>query len=460
MAGGVLGIDGLISGLDTTNLINQLMQIEAAPQTLLKNKQSDASAVVSALQSLNTKFASLADAATKATKPESWQSLVASSSSPSVQATTTSGGMPTQIVFTVDQLAGVQVSVTPAPVTVAQLTGDSIPPKVVFEHPDGSTTEVSLDGVTDVRAAAQMITASDAGVSATAVQVAPGEYRLQLSATESGAAGAFTMKNGDGVAMALATVSTAQDAKITLWPFAGASQEITSSSNTFADALPGLSLTVSAVSSAPVTVTTSPDASATRSLASDLVDQVNLVLSEITSRTTSTTSTDSDGRTVVSPGMLSGQSLVRNLSSQVSDAASFPVTYDGKLVSPSTVGIEIDKYGAFSFDAATFDAAYAADPEKVQAIVSTIASRVADVATSASDQHEGTLTLTITSQQDQVKDLGEQISDWDLRLEMRREALQQTYTTLETSLATLQSQSSWLSSQVASLPNYSQYVNK
>lgn len=460
MASGMLGIDGLISGLDTTNLINQLMQIEAAPQTLLKSKQSNASAVVSALQSLNTKFASLADAAAKAAKPESWQALVASSSASSVTATATSGGTPTQIVFTVDQLAGTQVSVTPAPVTVAQLTGGSVPPKVVFEHPDGTTSEVSLDGVTDVRVAAQAITASDAGVVATAVQVAPGQYRLQLSAAESGSAGAFTFKSGSGDPLALATVSTAQDAKVTLWPFAGASQEITSSSNTFADALPGLSLTVSAVEHTPVTVTTSPDASATRTLASDLVGQVNLVLSEITSRTTATTDTDTDGRTVVSPGLLSGQSLVRTLSSQVSDAASFPVAYDGKLVSPSSIGISVDKFGVFAFDAATFDAAYAADPVKVQTVVSGIAARVAGVAERASDQHEGTLTLSVAAQQDQVKDLGEQIVSWDLRLEMRREGLQRTYATLEISLSTLQSQSSWLSSQVASLPNYSSFASK
>ena len=61
-----MGIDGMISGLNTTDLINQLMQAEAIPQTLLKTKQTNTTTLVTALQALNTKVSSLADAATTA----------------------------------------------------------------------------------------------------------------------------------------------------------------------------------------------------------------------------------------------------------------------------------------------------------------------------------------------------------------------------------------------------------
>ena len=234
----------------------------------------------------------------------------------------------------------------------------------------------------------------------------------------------------------------------------GAPQVLTSSSNAFTDAVPGVSFTVSALEAAPVTVTTKTDPAAPRQLASDLVSNLTLVLSEITSRTTSTTTTDSDG-TRVTPGLLSGQSAVRTLSNQFAEAASYPVEYGGALVSPSSVGISIDKYGVISFDPKAFDAAYAADPVKVQTIVSSVSGRVAGVANAASDKYDGTLTRTITSQQAQVKDLGNQIADWDDRLEVRRQGLQATYSALETSLSALKSQSSWLTSQLASLPTYS-----
>ena len=46
MAG--MSVDGLISGLDTTSLISQLVQAEAAPQTQLRTKLSTANAAAAA----------------------------------------------------------------------------------------------------------------------------------------------------------------------------------------------------------------------------------------------------------------------------------------------------------------------------------------------------------------------------------------------------------------------------
>jgi flagellar hook-associated protein 2 len=70
---GSMAVDGLISGFNTTEMINQLMKLEAAPQTLLKGKVTKAESVVSALQSLNSKLSSLADAAKTAATATSWQ---------------------------------------------------------------------------------------------------------------------------------------------------------------------------------------------------------------------------------------------------------------------------------------------------------------------------------------------------------------------------------------------------
>ena len=84
-----LGIDGLASGLDTTGIINSLMQIEAGPQTLLKQSQSTAQNVVTALQGINARIKSLSDAAGKAATAANWTAFTATSSSTSVAATAT-----------------------------------------------------------------------------------------------------------------------------------------------------------------------------------------------------------------------------------------------------------------------------------------------------------------------------------------------------------------------------------
>jgi flagellar hook-associated protein 2 len=445
-----LGIDGLVSGLDTTSLINSLMTAEAAPQTLLKTKQSETTSMVSALQALNTKVASLADAATKAATASSWNATKATASAGSVTVTTATGAQPTALSFTVDAVAQSQVSLTGSFTDLADLTGGA--QTLTVRKADGTLTEIAVGS--DAAATARAISSSGAGVSAVAVTVG-GTTRLQLSGTATGAASAFEVfagtkaevEAGTATSLALTGTRTAQDARITLWPGSGAAQQATSSTNTFSDVLTGTSITVSKVEADPVTLTVSRDTAALTSLASGLVGSLGVVLSEIASRSSTTTATDSDGRTTVTGGLFSGDSAVRGLQQQIATAASYGV--DG--VSPSAVGITVNRDGTFTFDSATFATALAADPDKVQKVVAGLAQRVADVAQGASDKVDGSLTLKITGQQGVVTDLGAQIEDWDRRLALRRESLQATYSALEVTLSGLQSQSSWLTSQLASL---------
>ncbi|MFP3715022.1 flagellar filament capping protein FliD [Puerhibacterium sp. TATVAM-FAB25] len=436
------GVDGLVSGLQTTTLINQLMQIEAAPQTLLKSKQTQASALVTALQALNTKVAALGEAATKAAKADSWQAARATSSHEGVTASVT--GSSTQagsISFTVERVATAQVSTTAAvPLSDTIATGDPI---TITRGTETVTVEPASGSLQDVAAA---INAADAGVRASVVRGPSADdgtatYRLQLTGTETGAtAGAFEVTGLEGVT----TVRQAQDAEITL----SNGDTITQASNTFEDLVLGVDVTVTAAAvGQDVSLTLERDTEALTKLASGLVEALGAVLSDISTRTATTTTTDSSGNTVVKGGVFSGDSTIRSLQQALMSAASNPV--DGS--SPSVAGISIDRYGTFSFDEKVFTEALAADPEKVQSIVAGLAQRVADVADDVSDAYEGTLTLKIQGRQDEVKDLGEQIAAWDLRLEQRREGLQRTYSALEVTLSNLQAQSSWLASQLSSL---------
>lgn len=454
-----MGIDGMISGLNTTDLINQLMQAEAIPQSLLKNKQTSTTTFVTALQTLNTKVASLAEAATTATKPASWQAYKATSSSTGVTATTTSAALPSEISFRVDALASNQVSLLDVADPAAVFSGT--PPTFTIKQKDGTATTITPASgkIEDVVKAIN--DSSAAGVKAVAVKVGA-DYRLQLSGTGTGANEAFDVYAGAAAditdsspKVALGHLKTASDAQVTLWPQnADLKKTVTSTSNTFSDVLDGVSFTVSALpkaDDAPVTLTVARDDAAVKKLASGLVGALGVVLSEVTSRSATTTKTGDDGRTVVTGGLFSGDSAVRGLNQQLQTAASYPV--DG--TSPAEVGIVVGRDGTFTFDDAKFTAAMAADPAKVQKVVAGIAQRVADVATRASDKVDGSLTLKITSQQGMVKDLGDQIANWDIRLASRRAGLQTTYSALEVSLSGLKSQSSWLASQLASLPTYS-----
>ena len=460
---GTQSVGGLVSGLDTTTIISQLMQLESQPQQALKTKQTATQNLVTALQALNTKVSSLGDAATQAATASSWQALTASSTDSSVTAAASSVGDATSITFAVKQTAQTQVSLVGATSVADLLRGNG---SMTFTAADGTETSVPTDGLTSADAIARAITASGAGVNAVAVQV-NGGYQLQLTAGTSGTAGAFqasvTADDGTGTQVTTGAIAarTARDAQITLWPDAKnadgtpASTTVTSSSNTFSDVVPGLTFTVSQPTSADVTVSTSRDDTAVTKLGSNLVSQLNLVLGEIASQTKATTTTASDGTTSLSAGILGGESDVRFLQSAVADAGSGAVTYGGQLVSPSSVGIVINDDGTFTFDQDAFAASLAADPAKTQAVVAAVAQRVASVATTYSDPIDGLITSNITQQQSEVQDLGDQISNWDVRLQLRQTTLEQQYSAMETALSKLQSQSSYLTSTLAALSSSS-----
>jgi flagellar hook-associated protein 2 len=247
-----------------------------------------------------------------------------------------------------------------------------------------------------------------------------------------------------------AVVSRAADASVTLWGGTAAAQTVTSGTNTFADLLPGVSVTVSKPSTDPTTVTVGRDSTKAQAVASGLVDALNAVTSYYASNTgvTSTTSPTS-GTTSTTAGVLLGDATTRSAVQRLTSAMSTPV--NGK--SPSSIGIVISKDGDFDFDAAAFQKALSADPVGTQAILSGVAKAVSDAATAASDKYTGSITTAITGKQSVVKDLTTQIDSWTDRLTMRRATLQTQYAALETSLSKLQSQSSWLAGQLSALSN-------
>lgn len=456
-------IDGLVSGLDTTTLIANLLKIEAAPQTLLKSKQSTTESRLSALQGLNTKLASLAETAKTAAKPASWTAYTATSSSAAATVKAGATAQTGSLTFSVDRVAKAQVSVSDAVKDDKSLV-PAIPPAVTIRNAEGAYVTVSPTTGSLADIAKAINDAADSGIRATVVLVSNGaqpEYRIQFTGTTTGtdfAVFAGTQAEVEALGsdpsslrIDKTTAQAAETAQITLWKgVAGLEKQFSQASNTFSNVMTGVDVTVSkvtAVGEDPTTVTVARDGAALQKLASDLVASLNVALSDITSRTKTTSTTGSDGRTVVAGGLLSGDSAVRNLAQQLSGAASASVGG----FSPSEVGVVVGKDGTFTFDAAKFAAALAKDPAKAQSMVTQVAERVAAVATEASNPTNGTLTLKITGQKDLVKDFGTQIEDWDRRLEMRRTALEKTYSALEVSLSKLNAQSSWLTSQLDAL---------
>jgi flagellar hook-associated protein 2 len=450
-----LGIDGLVSGLDTTSLIDALINAEAGTQRILSTKVTTTTKLVTELQSLNSAVATLAANAASWSTADKLRGVTSSSSASSVTVAADAAASPASLTFTVDRLARAQVSVT------APMTAWSGGPTVTLVDAAGTATEISA-GASLADLAANI---NAAGTGVTATLVASGvdsgsgdpQYRLQLSGA-TGADGAFSFYAGTAAdvlgatatdllaAPGAATVSVAQDAAVTLWAGSSAAQEITSASNTFTDLLPGVDVSVTAVEAAPVTLTVARSATTASTAASSLVSGLNGILSTIRTKSAVSTTTGSDGVAATSAGVFTGDRQTRDLATALTRAVMDPIGG----ASPSAIGITVTRTGGLEFDATTFAAAMAADPAATQDVLAQISARIQTVAEGASDKVDGTLTQRITSQQSTIQDLEGRIADWDDRLAVRRARLESTYAAMESALSTIQAQSSWLTAQLSS----------
>ena len=423
-------VDGLVSGLSTSTMISQLMQIEAAPQTRLKTKVTAAESVVTAYQSVNTKLAALKIAADDLGKLSTWRSIKPASSSTAVTATATPGTTNTQtgsLSFDVAKLARAQISTARVDSTADVTSSDT------FTISIGSADPVTIDlaGQRTAQGVSDAINNAGIGVRASLVKTSTGDSVLQLTASKTGAENGFTVS---GVDFEVKTAVAAQDARIQV---GGADEDggysVTSSSNTFTNLMSGVTLTATR-EEAGVTVDVSSDIGGMADKLKAMVDAANAVLGEVTKQT-------KFDPTSKKGSALTGDFMVRQISQKVLSAVSQGQADIGSL---GKIGVKLDKDGTLSFDKSVFEAAYAADPSKIQTAGSTFATTVGALAKKETD----TVTGSITGRRSLIDSMTDQIDNWDLRLELRQSALTKQYASLETALSKLKSQSSYLSSQL------------
>ncbi len=444
---GGMSIDGLVTGLDTTSLIRQLLNAEKAPQRQLQARQADLRSTVTLFTELNTKFQAIRDTAEELTSATDWAKRAATTSDESVVTATVTG---------TPALSSLTFEVTSLAASHTVISGSSVAgtDAIVADGTDiivnGVTIAAADYGTGSLAEVAAAINAADAGVAATTVQVSPGNYRLQLTSEDSGVAGTFTI-DGGGLAAALGAfgiVAQGADATITVGTGPGA-YEITAPSNTFDDVMPGISFTAVSTGTATIAVANDPEAMADAVEA--LVTAMNEAQTFVADRSTYDAST---GR----GGAFLGESMPSRLRTDLQNALIDPVA--GSDLVGGSVGITTDRYGAFSFDRAAFLAAYADDPAAVESFFGAngagtaddgVAERVTRLAEDATRLNTGRISSVIAGREDQIRLLDDQIERWDVRLEMRETTLRRQFSAMETALGRMQQQGQWLAGQLTSL---------
>lgn len=429
-------IDG-IGTINVSQLVTQLMSVEGNTQTLLQKQQTKQQSALSSLQTLNSQVAAIQTASeamiTSVLAPRAWAVNNVTSSSTAVTGTATASATPGSYSVDVLSVATAHKVLFGTPVSSAASVGGG---SLTFSV-GGTDTTVDLSGATTLTEVASKINAtSGLGVKASLLQVGTDSYRLQLSATSAGAAGAFTVAGASSALGDPAVIATGVDTQVKFGP--GASDIATSTTTTVSNLFPGLSFTVSKPENG-VVLTVGQDTSKMSSQVSALVTAANTALASIRSATAYNASTKTGGP-------LLGETLPSALSDSLTSSL-FAVA--GK--SLAGMGLSVDRTGNLVLDSTKLVTALTSDPAGTASAIQAFAARLGTVSHNATKYAGGSLTTAVTSRQKTISSLGKQISDWDTRLADKKAQLTKQYSAVNTQLSQMSSQASWLSGQFTTL---------
>jgi flagellar hook-associated protein 2 len=100
-----ISISGLSSGINSSEIVAELMKVAAQPQAELQAQLNSASTVLATYQSLSSDIATLQSVSDTLESPSGWQAWIPNSTTEDATATVGSGAIGGSITFSVDQLA-------------------------------------------------------------------------------------------------------------------------------------------------------------------------------------------------------------------------------------------------------------------------------------------------------------------------------------------------------------------
>ena len=287
---------GIGSGLDIGGIVTKLVALERQPLVQLQKASSSMQSRLSLYGQVKSQLSTLEDAASKLGSADGWTGMTVSSSNPAaISATAVSGSAAASFSVEVTRLASRQVSVV-APATAGAALGSGQLTLQqgswatgVFVSAGGPAVNITIDSGNTLAAIAGKINSAGAGVEAMVVQAAEGE-RLVLRSTQTGAASGFDVSlkstgsdEGQGTTpytgLSFTAPSAAQQAQDARFVVDGL--VFTSASNKVTNALPGVSLQLTQVTTTPVEIKLAQDKEAVKKNIQALVDAYNTVNSTL-----------------------------------------------------------------------------------------------------------------------------------------------------------------------------------
>lgn len=351
---------GIGSGLDVAKIVEQTVAAEKVPLKKLEYKAEGIQTQISTYGEIKSLTSKLGDIASKLTRDSAWNGVSISSSNPTLSGTMTGIAATGTYNIKVTDLAQAQT-------TALGGVGGSALPKDQAMGAAGTikltmgteSKDIAIESSDTLTKIATKINEAGMGIQASIVTNVDGQERLMLRSKETGTDKAFTVDLGSlssaPAALGQTTTQNAQNAKVELNGLV-----VESSSNTFANTIPGMSFTVSEVTSTAATLNVKADTEAMKKNIQEFVEAYNALNDLLTKSTKSVRTADGKLDPSVQKegvGTLQGDSATVSLQNSLRMLTQGISGSTGGLTRLAEIGIQMQEGGKLSTDTTKLDKA-------------------------------------------------------------------------------------------------------
>ena len=351
---------GIGSGLDVAKIVEQMVAAEKVPLKKLEYKAEGIQTQISTYGEIKSLTSKLGDIVSKLTRDSAWNGVSISSSNPTLSGTMTGIAATGTYNIKVTHLAQAQTTALGgaggAALPKDQTMGAAGTIKLTMGTESKDIDITSSDTLTKI---ATKINEAGMGIQASIVTNVDGQERLMLRSKETGTDKAFTVDLGSlssaPAALGQAEAQAAKNAKVKL-----NGMDVESSSNTFANTIPGMSFTVSEVTSTAATLNVKADTEAMKKNIQEFVEAYNALNDLLTKSTKSVRTADGKLDPSVQKegvGTLQGDSATVSLQNSLRMLTQGISGSTGGLTRLAEIGIQMQEGGKLSTDTTKLDKA-------------------------------------------------------------------------------------------------------
>jgi flagellar hook-associated protein 2 len=437
--------------LDVKSIVSQLVALEKKPLDNLKLQAATVQTKISAFGQIKSLVSTLSDTLGKLTSVTGWNTVNATSSNSSAVSVSAIGGtLPTTFNVEVSVLAKAKATASAAVLPVGGAIGAGT---LTLTPMSGAAVDVAVTATDTVSDVASKINGANAGVTATVLNDASGE-RLLLRSKTTGLVGGFTLSvadddsnNADALGLSRLVVGTTNTTTATDAAATVNGIPVTSSTNTFATTVSGVTFSALQVTTAPVEISISKNTTDIQKNIDAFVaayNAINDVLNEATKYDAATKGA----------GLLQGDSTALALQNSLRTAIQSVTTGSSVFTRLADVGITQQRGGNLAVDSTKLAAGLANTDELKSMFRSTgggaadgIAVKIKAVTTSLLSStgffqsKENSLKLTLSQNTKNQQQVNERVTKFEASLNAR-------YSALDTKMASLNALNAYVSQQV------------